>query len=395
MTPNAQPVQDEAHPTILVIDDELGPRESLRFLLKNEYRVLCAENVARGLQLLREHSPDTVIIDIRMPGQDGIDGLREIRKLDPDLAVIMLTGFAAVGTAQKAIRLMANDYMEKPFDATEMRLAVRRHIEQTRLRRKRNKLLNETAELDQRIQELQGKERLTELGQSSAEFVHDLRNVLNMVTGSSSLLREEVEALQQRQTDSPSEAGYYLDMLEAAMSQSVDMLDTWQRLIRQNPQQKTRFGVHEFVRSCVEACQPAALAARAHLSCETLGDEADVHGDRVQLARVLNNLIQNAVHALPAENGRIRVRSVSLDTSVLVSVSDNGCGIQEDNLKHLFSPDFTTRRSHGGMGLGLFIAQKIAQSHDGSVTVESSVNQGSTFTLQLPRAATVSGDGTD
>ena len=393
MTPSGQPEQIDTHPTILVIDDERGPRESLRFLLKDEYRVLCADTVERGMQLVHEQSPDTVIMDIRMPGRDGLDGLREIRKLDSKLAVIMLTGFAAVGTAQEAIRHEASDYMEKPFDAHEMRRTVRRHVEQTRLRRKQGKLLNEADALDQRIGELKGKERLAELGQSSAEFVHDLRNTLTIVTITSGLLRMEVEELQQRQTAIPSEASSHIDMLENSMRQCVEMLDTWQRLIQQDPQRQTRFPVHEFVCSCVDLCRPAAQAVRAQVVCENLGDDAELLGDRVQLARVLNNLIQNAIHALPSVNGLLRVRSEILDTSVRVSVSDNGCGISEETLKHVFSPDFTTRRKLGGMGLGLFIAQKVAQAHGGTVTVESAVNQGATFTLQLPRTAAVTGDG--
>ena len=383
----------DAPPTLLVIDDELGPRESLRFLFKDDYHVMCAETVDRGIQLMREKAPDTVIMDIRMPGRNGIDGLREIRRLDSNLAVIMLTGYAAVGTAQEAIRHEASDYMEKPFDATEMRDAVRRHVEHTRLRRKQSKLLSEADALDQRICELQEKERLAELGLSSTEFVHDLRNILSIVTGAAGLLRMEVSELQQLKTDTPSEASSHLDLLEKAMQQCVDMLNTWQSLIHQRPQQQSWFRVHEFVRTCLETYRPAVRAARARVVCETLGDDVELLGDRVQLVRVLANLIQNAIYALPAENGLIRVRSEILKASARVSVSDNGCGISEEHLQHIFSPNFSTRHKLGGMGLGLFIAQKVAQAHGGTVTVESVVNQGSTFSLLLPRNAPVTGGG--
>lgn len=389
-----EPVQnDDARPTILVIDDELGPRESLRFLLKDAYHVWCADSVERGLALLRQHTPDTVIMDIRMPVCTGIEGLREIRKLDSDLAVILLTGFAALGTAQEAIRHEASDYMEKPFDAADMRRAVQRHVEQTRLRRKRGKLLSDADTVERRIRELEGKGWLAELGQVSAEFVHDLRNTLTVARGSSSLLRMEFEGLQQQQADAQPETGHYLDMLENAMKQCVDMLDSWQRLIRQTPQQQTPFPFYEFVGACVENARPAADAAHAKIACETSGCDTPIIGDRVQLARVLANLITNAIHALPPDHGLIRVRSEILDTSVRVSVADNGCGISEQNLQHIFTANFTTRHALGGMGLGLFIAQKVAQAHNGTLTVESAVNRGTTFTLVLPRAAQVKDDG--
>ena len=123
--------------TVLIIDDERGPRESLRFLLKNEYNVTCAESVDRGVLWLREEQPDLIIMDIRMPGKDGIEGLFEIRKLDKHVSVVMLTGYGALETAQQALRLGANDYLNKPFDAEEMRQIVRRYVQRTKLERKR------------------------------------------------------------------------------------------------------------------------------------------------------------------------------------------------------------------------------------------------------------------
>src|SRR3712207_2851891 len=92
-------------PQVLVIDDEVGPRESLRMLLKPNYEVHTANSVEAGIRLLREKRPDAIVSDIRMPGTNGIDGLRRIREIDPHVAVIMLTGFGALETAQEALRL--------------------------------------------------------------------------------------------------------------------------------------------------------------------------------------------------------------------------------------------------------------------------------------------------
>ena len=111
-------------PQVLVIDDEMGPRESLRMLLKPNYQVYTAENVETGLRILREKRPDAVISDIRMPGTSGIDGLRKIREIDPHVAVIMLTGFGALETAKEALRLGANDYI---FESAGIARPVRPH----------------------------------------------------------------------------------------------------------------------------------------------------------------------------------------------------------------------------------------------------------------------------
>src|ERR1041385_3775758 len=171
-------------PEILVIDDEIGPRESLRMLLKPDYQVHTADCVETGLKLLKEKTPDTIVMDLRMPGMSGIDGLRKIREIDPNLSVIMLTGFGALDTAREAIRLGANDYISKPFDATEMREVIDRNVERTRFYRSSENAASEIKELNNRLlKELAQKERLAALGQASAEFVHDLGNPLTIVWG--------------------------------------------------------------------------------------------------------------------------------------------------------------------------------------------------------------------
>ena len=107
-----------------------------------------------------------------------------------------------------------------------------------------------------------------------------------------------------------------------------------------------------------------------------------------------DTLFQPSAPSIDSENGIIRVHTEVLNNRVRISVSDNGCGISEENLQHIFSPYFTTRRKLGGMGLGLFIAQKVAQSHGGSMSVESAIDKGSTFTLLLPRVAAAATQGT-
>src|SRR5437763_13668507 len=118
---------------------------------KPSYQVHTAENVETGLQLLQEKRPDTIVIDIRMPGTNGIDGLRKIREIDPHLSVIMLTGFGALETAQEALRLGANDYINKPFDAAKMREVISRNVERTRGNSKSEEAAQEMKERTQRL----------------------------------------------------------------------------------------------------------------------------------------------------------------------------------------------------------------------------------------------------
>src|ERR1051326_8824199 len=169
------------------------------------YQVHTADCVEAGIKLLKEKNPDTIVMDIRMPGVSGIEGLRQIREIDPHLSVIMLTGFGALDTAKEALRLGANDYISKPFDAHEMQQVIDRNVERTRAHRTSEHAAEEIKELNNRLlQQLAQKERLASLGQASAEFVHDLGNPLTIVWGYVQLLAKRLEKSENSQQDAAS-----------------------------------------------------------------------------------------------------------------------------------------------------------------------------------------------
>jgi two-component system response regulator HydG len=120
---------------ILVVDDEFSVRDSLTgWFRKDGHRVEAAKNATEALQLLQAHTFDVVLLDIKMPGMDGIELQRRIHGIDPDLAVIMITAFASVETAVKALKQGAFDYITKPIDPDELSHLVKKALERRRLR---------------------------------------------------------------------------------------------------------------------------------------------------------------------------------------------------------------------------------------------------------------------
>ena len=112
---------------ILVIDDEIGPRESLRILFKDNYDVLVAGNGEEGIQAVKNNPPDLVILDLKMPGMDGIEVLQQIKTINPQAKVIILTGYGSPEAAKEAQRLGVL-YLNKPFDIFEIRQLVSEKI---------------------------------------------------------------------------------------------------------------------------------------------------------------------------------------------------------------------------------------------------------------------------
>src|SRR5450432_1403178 len=279
-------------PQVLVIDDEMGPRESLRMLLKPSYQVHTADSVERGLQLLSEKRPDAIVMDIRMPGVTGIEGLRRIRQIDPHLSVIMLTGFGALETAKEALRLGANDYISKPFDAREMREVISRNVERTRLHRTSENAASEIKELNNRLlQELAQKERLASLGQASAEFVHDIGNPLTIVWGYVQLLAKKLEDSEKNGSAQNNGSNKELEIIEQNVRLCRDLLTMWQSYGSVEAAPHKLISISEIVREIVNSVDAMARENSVELKYEVTDDRCNLSGDAVQITRAIQNVI--------------------------------------------------------------------------------------------------------
>jgi two-component system sensor histidine kinase/response regulator len=372
-------------PQVLVIDDEMGPRESLRMLLKPNYQVYTADCVDAGIKLLKEKQPDAVITDIRMPGASGIEGLRRIREIDPHVAVIMLTGFGALETAQEALRLGANDYINKPFDAREMREVIGRNVERTRLHRTGLNASEEIKELNSRLlKELAQKERLASLGQASAEFVHDLGNPLTIVWGYVQLLAKKLEQSEKENGSKGPTSAKELQIIEQNVRLCRELLTMWQSYGSVEAAPHKAISVSGIVQEVVKGVTAMAAQSGVQLKSNLCDEACTLQGDPTQMTRAIQNVIINAVQAASERNGSVIVTCVRKEFYVDVRIEDTGLGIAPDKIAKIFDPYFTTKQGKSGTGLGLYITKKVVEDHNGSIKVDSTPDVGTTFTIRLP-----------
>jgi signal transduction histidine kinase len=372
-------------PQVLVIDDEMGPRESLRMLLKPNYQVYTADNVEAGLRILRDKRPDAVISDIRMPGTSGIDGLRKIREIDPHVAVIMLTGFGALETAKEALRLGANDYISKPFDAREMREVIGRNVERTRIQRTGVNASAEIKELNNHLlKELAQKERLASLGQASAEFVHDLGNPLTIVWGYVQLLAKKLEQSEKENGAANPTSAKELNIIEQNVRLCRELLTMWQSYGSVEASPHKPISITKIVQEVVKGVGPMAVQNGVELHCQICDDPCTLLGDSVQVMRAIQNVIINALQASTENKGTVTVSCECKDFYADIRVEDTGYGITQAQLAKIFDPYFTTKQSKSGTGLGLYITKKVVEDHNGSIKVDSTPQVGTTFTIRLP-----------
>lgn len=237
----------------------------------------------------------------------------------------------------------------------------------------------ETQRLLEKTQELAHHQRLETIGTLTASIAHEFNNLLTPIMGYAILTLEGLPE------DADDLADNVSEIYEASRKAKV-IIARLNELSRRNPED--RFGTLSLKTLADKALHVAAPALPPHVTTvlEAGTEHGYVSGSEVQLSQLLLNLILNAYHAMEATGGQLMLRLSSEDEWAVLQVADEGSGIPEDALPHIFEPFYTTKESGRGTGLGLAIVQRVVESHHGQISVSSRVGQGTVITVRLPRA---------
>ena len=355
-----------AQPVVLVVDDQHANVRMVGALLARAgYRVLPAASGAEGLELARSHKPDVVLLDMKMPGMDGFEVLRQMR-LEPgtrDLPVIFLTADNDRENLIRAFAAGAIDYITKPFVAEELLARVLTHID---LKRSRDAL-----------------RRFAQEKQEMAELVaHDLRNYFANILFASDLLggSDAIEPAHKRLVDSiRTSADSGMLFLQAFLEQQEHQAHG--AAIEPLP-------VRQMLCEVVDLFSRTASAKR--ISLDLVDHETViVSGLRPGVAHVLQNLVSNAIKYSPRDSA-ICITAFQHGTQGRMQVMDRGPGISEADQSKLFQRfvRLSTEPTEGETttGLGLALAKQQARAMGGNLWYEQREGGGSVFTLELPLA---------
>jgi signal transduction histidine kinase len=363
-------------PPVLVVDDEYGPRESIAFSLSSEFSVDTAERAKEALAKLQARAYAAVVLDIRMPEMDGIRALEELRKIDPHVSVIMLTGYGTLLTAQQAMVAGANQYLRKPPDIAELIEAVRRQSQATRLRRTQAQAANDAQSLNVALRrEIEQNEPQIWQARASVELVHDLNNPLTVVIGYAALVADEANVLGQRDPDVAKKLLEYATMVEKAAEYCHHLSENW----RLASKQATEFQRVDLVQVAQEV-REVIFFGNVAIQCTGLS-EAWVRGSKFELMRVLQNLFKNS---LEAGATRLTTTFTRRADQLEMAVVDNGAGMDADRVKRALHGGYSSKAS--GTGLGLSICRHLAGTHGASFALESTLGVGTTVHLVFPAA---------
>ncbi|HEX9508615.1 MAG TPA: ATP-binding protein, partial [Myxococcales bacterium] len=238
----------------------------------------------------------------------------------------------------------------------------------------------ENSKLYERMRE---RDRLAALGEMAAGLAHEIRNPLGAIKGAAQCL--EPKRL-------PGEDGEFLEVIVEEVNRLNGVVTAFLDYARPLKQNFGPTDINEVVSRTIRLIQNE-IPPNVHLKLE-LGEWLNkVEADAEQLKQVLINLVQNAIHAIGISSGKISIRTLRPERfsdfrgaeTVEVQVSDTGPGIPLDQQLHIFVPFFTTKQK--GTGLGLAICQRIVKNHQGTISVQSRVGEGATFTIRLPALA--------
>ena len=360
-----------SRPRILIIDDEQVVLESCtEILLDQPYEIATATSGTTGLELVEGFRPDLVFVDLKMPGLSGLEVLEAINRDDPTIVTVVITGYATVDSAIEAMKLGAYDFLPKPFTPDQFRLIAARSAE-------KRKLVLETIALRRE------KEMLRE--NFAAIVSHELKSPLSAVQQNLFVMEHQLSSVvsedQQRQ----------LERMKSRIGELIDLVDTWLRAVSVDLNGiRERFGpvvLATPIAKAVENVEPHAIRKDVEVVVEE--HAGGVIGDEGTLVEALTNIIGNAVK-YSYEGGTVTVATKNLDHQVRIDISDTGIGISEEDRIHIFDDFYrasTVPRHEGGAGLGLAISRRIIEAHRGSVSIDSEVGKGTTFTILLPTRA--------
>lgn len=361
---------------ILVVDDDPLARRSLRAMLeRGYYRVEAAEGGAEALALLPTYQPELVLLDIQMPGMDGLEVCQRIRELPNGelLPIIFLTGDERPEIHAQALRVKGDDFLRKPVLSAELIVRIRSLMRLKRLQ------AEVQAERDNLLDLQKQREQLFQF------IVHDLKNPLSAIQVGLELLgggdalgsatRQQLLRLQ----DTANHMGRMIqDILDIGRAEQVGL-----------ELRKVRIPLDRWIPGLLKEVESQAQSRGHELAWDCPGG-LEVEADQEFLRRLLLNLVENALKYSPS-GSRTRIEARLEDSSVRLKVRDQGQGIPEHQREQIFGKfvrlDGDGPDTRSSSGLGLAFCQLVAEAHEGRIWVEENPSGGSVFVVEIPFAS--------
>ena len=408
---------------LIIVDDDLYVLGMVAtFLKKQGYSIAPFSCGTDALADYSKYGADLVLTDVAMPIMDGGELLSQIHAIDPDIPVILMTAYVNLEIAIDAIKRGAFDFIVKPFDFESLIAAINKGLKFRTLclfqkeykQHLESALTEKTKELEGAHSQMVLSEKMASIGLLSAGVAHEINNPVTFISSNLCSLNKyfnrikefidwQVKTIQdycpsdvideqKRQLKSNSIKKITNDMFEI-VEEALDGVDHINKIVaslktfsRKEGERPVLTNLNELIeRSITMVWHEIKYVASIN---RDLHEMPAIECYPSELSQVIMNLLVNATHAIDKEPGVIAVKTWAEDYYAYISISDNGSGISEENIKQIFTPFFTTKELGKGTGLGLSISYDIIKKHNGKITVESTPGIGTDFKIALPLCLT-------
>lgn len=390
--------------TVLIVDDEVEILNLMETLLEmNGFKVVRAESGEEALKIAKKISLAAVVSDYRMPGINGVELISHLNKRHPNTPMIIATGFADVDIAIDAINKGGvYKLIRKPWDPFELLQEVKaavdfRNSEKSRVRleeklKEQNEILEErvierTSELDDVIKDLQEandtitetyqhllqSDKLATLGLMAGTIAHDIANPLTVVMARARLISMK-KGLDEKTLNS-------INIIIKSSKKIEKLIFSITGFAKKSSNEFSHFNVLDVLNESLLMLSKSIKVNSIELNEKYKIEAPIVWGDPNKIEQVFTNIIQNALQAMQ-NNGRLDIEVIKIDKSIRVIISDSGPGIPKNKITEIFEAFYTTKEE--GTGLGLNICKRIIEEHEGHINVESVLEEGTKFTIDLP-----------
>ncbi|MBU1172257.1 MAG: response regulator [Proteobacteria bacterium] len=415
---------------ILLVDDEPLILNNIGRLLENEgYCVETADCGEKALECLKESHVDLVLTDLVMDKVDGMAVLLEAKKKYSDIAVILLTGYADMKVAVNAIKFGADDFMLKPSESQEIYFRVKRCLENKELKKKVAQRTQELEYLNTQLQrdiverqraekelktsnsdlhesliklkfaqdKLIQSEKLASLGGLVSGVVHEINTPIGIgITASTFIMQQvkKIEGLFEKGEMDDAILRKFLHtayegsaMISKNLSRAGDLISNFKQVsVDQASEKPRKIVVDEYMQEVLSSLS-MEFKQSGHDIVVNCPPDLIFDSRPGALAQIITNFVMNAIiHAFDGmDNGRIVFDIEADDVNLCLTCRDNGKGINEEALKQIFDPFYTTRRDQGGSGLGLYVVYNlVTQALNGTIDCVSIPGKGTTFSIKVP-----------
>lgn len=389
VTPPLETANSNGHPTILLADDEPDMLRFLKSQLSLQYRVIEAVDGDQAVEKSGQFLPDLVVLDMMMPGRDGLEACRALRETPStrSIPVLLLTARADEETKLAALSAGANDFLAKPFSTTELLVRIKNLVDsyayQCKLAKQKSELENTIDLLKETETQLVQAEKLASLGRMSAGIIHEINNPLNYAATGLFTLRKKGAQLAPRDQ---MEYNEILNDVEEGLTRVKTIVTDLRTFTRPDTESREKV---DLVSAVASALRFTSSEWKNTVEIEqSLPEHLVVVANKNKMIQVLVNLLQNSLDALKSkpfkgEKPTIWLEGAEQKGMVVLKIRDNGIGIPPENRDKIFDPFFTTKEVGQGMGLGLSICYRILQEFNGRIRVRSETGLFCEFSLEF------------